>query len=163
MQDIASRAAHPEVSKSKALLDHFVATQETRERHCEREEDRSVLELCAGLVYWEVIEEGCRDAAVLAAQELVSVRVGAQRLLETLLVKVRGVRVSARGLPGLLLSIDVRLSNFLFLSSPCLASTSWNYLTYTSVVNLIFSGGAPEMSRSLLSATAGPPRARYSP
>ena len=40
------------------------------------------------MIYLEVLDEGCREAVELAAQELLSVRVGAQRMLESMLVKV---------------------------------------------------------------------------
>jgi hypothetical protein len=66
-----------------------MVTQETRAGHRELEDDDSALEVCAALLYLEVLELGCREAAELAAKELLSVRVGAQRLLETLVVKVR--------------------------------------------------------------------------
>ena len=79
---------NPQISKSKAVLDHFVATQETREAHRLLEEDECALEQCVSRLYLQVLDEGCREAAELAAKELLSVRVGAQRLLETLLVKV---------------------------------------------------------------------------
>lgn len=65
-----------------------MATQETRAEHRSLEDDDSVIVALANIIYLEVLDEGCAEAVKLAAKELLSVRVGVQRLLESLVVKV---------------------------------------------------------------------------
>lgn len=63
-------------------------SQESRAAYTAVDEDNSAFDSCASLIFLEVLNEGCQEVAELAAKELLSVRVGAQRLLEALLVKV---------------------------------------------------------------------------
>lgn len=92
LQKVSTRAIRtPQISKSKALLEHFVATQDSRAQHRELEEDDWAWEEGATFVFLTVLEEACQEAAEQVAKELLSVRVGAQRMVETLLVQVRVV------------------------------------------------------------------------
>ena len=64
-------------------------TQASRSEYVAHEEDINAIDACVGILFLEILDDACREVAELAAKEILSLRVGAQRLLETLLVKVR--------------------------------------------------------------------------